>query len=167
MSETRHLPEVEVIRLFLIDLLGKAVEVKKSDPVPLPPSGPCAVADYTDSTNSLGAVCLYDLCLAVYAGAALSLLPYKVASESTRVSRLSEVIADNVHEIFNVSSHLLNNDGGSSHLRLRNVYPPGSAIPAALQAQMSAHCARIDINVTIPGYGSGRLTLLGFSSPRC
>ena len=154
MPESVNLPSPDVLRRLLSDLfLGKGVTVKRGAPMPYPPTGAFVLVRYKSAGAQEMVVCICDLAFASAAGAALSLIPPAVVKECVRAGKLSETLAENVHEIFNVCSGLFNKP---DHPRLALdavLLPPvaHSSLPAAKPT------LRSDFEIAIDGYGSGKL----------
>jgi hypothetical protein len=153
------LPAPVVVRNLLEDLLGRDVDVDPADPVLAGDLPTTIVAMYVDDVGRLGAVIALDLPLAAYCGAALGLMPAGAAEDCIEDKVLSPTLAENVAELFNVMSSLLNRDG-SVHLRLERVYlPDESSLPNDVRAHLLALGRRLDLTVDVARYGHGRLSI--------
>lgn len=154
MPESVILPTPESLRRLLSDLLmGRAVTVKKCAPMPFPPQGAFVIVRYKTADAKETVLCVCDLALAGAAGAALSLIPPAVVSESVRAGKLSETLAENVHEIFNVCSGLFNQPDHPRFALDEVLLPPVAR--GSLPAGKPAH--RNDFEIAIEGYGSGKM----------
>ena len=71
---------------------------------------------------------------------------------------LSPMLAENVGELFNVLTSLLNREGGP-HVKLYKVYQPPEPLPNDVQAQLLALGNRTDLLVEVARYGKGRFSL--------
>ena len=106
------------------------------------------------------AVCLCDLEFAVYAGAALSLVPAGVARDSLKVRRIPENLLENTREVLNVCVSLFHG-AGPARLSLRGATAmPGFLAPDVL-ALIGAPAWQAGFDITIPGYGAGKATFSG------
>jgi len=143
---------------MLEDLLGREVTVSAADPVTIKDVPRTVVALYVDGANRLAAVLGLELSLAAYAGAALGLLPAGGAQDSIDEKKLSPMLAENVGELCNVLTGLLNKDGGA-RLKLHQVLLPGDQVPADAQAYLLALGRRLDLRVEVARYGAGRLSV--------
>ena len=96
--------------------------------------------------------------LAANVGAALGLLPAGAAEDSIADKKLFPNIAENVFEMCNVLTSLLNREGGP-HVKLYQVIHPGTPLPADARAHLLALGRRLDLMVDITRYGRGKLSL--------
>lgn len=157
MSEVT-LPQVATIRRMFTVLLDRDVAIATTDPVMAADLPTTLVALYVDDTGRLSAVQGLDLPLAAYSSAALGLMPATVAHESVEDEGLSPSLAENVAEVCNILTGLLNREDGP-HLRLHQVCLPGQAVPPDAAAHLLALGRRLDVEIGIPRYGSGKLTV--------
>jgi hypothetical protein len=81
----------------------------------------------------MAAVIGLELSLAAYAGAALGLMPAGGAQDCIEDGMPSPVLAENVTELCNVLTSLLNREG-SPYLKLYKVYPAPEQPPSDVQA---------------------------------
>ncbi len=123
----------------------------------LPPTAPFVLATYKSADGKSAVVCVCDLPLASAAGAALTLIPTAVAEESVRAGKLSEILSENVHEIFNVCTTLFNQPN-RPHLVLDDVAVHSVTLSSALAVPMAKPRERSDFEVSISGYGSGKFS---------
>jgi len=152
------LPASLAVRNLLEDLLGRDVTVNPADPPVVADLKGTVTAVYVDgSAKMVGAMGL-DLALAAYAGAALGLMPVGGAQDCVEDGVLSPMLAENVGELFNVLTSLLNREGGP-HVKLYKVYQPPEPLPNDVQAQLLALGNRTDLLVEVARYGKGRLSL--------
>ncbi len=104
-----------------------------------------------------------ELSLAAAAAAALILFPPARARESVVAGRLDETLEENCRELLNVMTRLLNVPGGI-HFHLKELVYQERVIPKLLQDRMERVSERLDLELTIAGYGAGRMTLLMISN---
>jgi hypothetical protein len=155
---TMTLPALLAIRNLLEDLLAREVTVTPADP-PVADDLPRVVgAVYVDSGTRLVAAVGLDLSLAAYAGAALGLMPAGGAEDCIEDGTLSPVLAENVTELCNVLTTLLNREGGP-HVKLYRMYLPPQPLPGDVQAHLLALGNRVDLRVDVARYGNGRLSI--------
>lgn len=152
------LPGLLPVRNLLEDLLGREVTVTPTEPAEAGDLPAMVVALYVDQNNRLVAVLGMNLPFAAYAGAALGLLPPGGAEDAIEDKQLSPMLAENVHELCNILTGLLNREGGP-HVRLHEVVFPGEGLPADAQAHLLAYGRRLDIKAAISRYGGGKLSL--------
>jgi hypothetical protein len=147
-----------MVRTMLEDLLGRDVTVAQSEPLVGSDLPTTTIAVYVDGRMQLAAVLGLDLPLAASAGAALGLLPPGAAEDSVESGSLTAMLAENVGEVCNVFTGLLNRDG-APHLKLHQVLEPGTPRPSDVTAQLLALGNRLDLSVDVARYGTGRLSL--------
>ena len=155
---TIALPASLAIRNLLEDLLGRDVTVNPADPPVVADLKRTVTAVYIDDSTRMVAVIGLDLALAAYAGAALGLMPVGGAQDCLEDGTLSPMLAENVGELFNVLTSLLNREGGP-HVRLYKVYQPPEPLPNDAQAQLLALGNRSDLLVEVARYGKGRMSV--------
>jgi hypothetical protein len=158
MSDTSVIPVALTVRNLFEDLLGRDVNVSPGDPMTAAdlPTGVFAV--YTDTSQQLYAVLGMQLALAANAGAALGLLPAGAAEDSIEEKTLFPNLAENVFELCNVLTSLLNREG-SPHVKLYQVIYPGMELPNDVRAHLLALGKRLDLTVEVARYGKGKLSL--------
>lgn len=152
------LPGLLPVRNLLEDLLGREVTVTPADPVVAKDLPSMVVALYVDGNDRLVAVMGMSLPLAAYAGAALGLLPPGGAEDSIEDKQLSPMLAENVQELCNILTGLLNREG-APHIKLYKVVLPGESLPTDASAHLLAYGRRLDVKTEIARYGSGVLSL--------
>jgi hypothetical protein len=146
------LPEPQDVKDLLIALLGKKINVS-----PGPGADPkkAVSALYVDDAGSVVAATLCDMSLAAHAGAALSLIPPRVAEESVRDGVLSDNLAENFGEILNIGSQLFASVG--KHVKHQGPLDPKAGNPPLA---LNGLKTRLDLDVEIVGSGSGGMSLL-------
>ena len=152
------LPAPKEVRDLFEDLLGRPVTVSPTDPVLSEAVRRTMVALYVDNALKLQAVIGLELSLAVYAGAALGLIPPGGAQDSVEEGVMTPVVAENVTEVCNIMAGLLNRPG-APHLRLYQRFLPGEGPPTDATGHLLALGRRLDLNVEVSGYGSGKLSI--------
>src|SRR5690349_19419610 len=145
------LPSSLSVRNLLEDLLGRDVIVQPTDPPQAKDLSRAAVCVYVDDTLKLTAVLGLDLELAAYSGAALGLMPVGAAQACLEDKELTKIVAENVSELCNVFTGLLNKEG-QPHLRMYKLYIPGEAVPNDAGAHLLALGNRMDLAVSVKGY---------------
>lgn len=158
MSDTTVLPGTLSVRTLFEDLLGRDCIVASGDPLTADDLPTALVAIYTSAPMRLHGVLGLQLSLAAHAGAALGLLPPGAAEDSIAEQKLFPDLAENVFEMCNVLTSLLNRDGGP-HVRLHEVIYPGMPLPGDARAHLLALGRRLDLMVEISRYGKGKLSL--------
>ena len=116
-------------------------------------------ASYLRDDGSVGAAVVSDIEVAAFAGAALALIPKGVANDCVKDGELTEMLADNFHEVLNVASAWFNGKG-APHVSLGEVTDPGGRPAQTVQAVVANHAERADFEVEVDGYGKGVLRFL-------
>ena len=158
MANTFMLPQPSFVSGLLTTLLGMPVKTTKAAPAASQPNGAIAAGVYVTEDGGVGALCIVDLTLASFAGAALSMIPQGVALESAKRGTLDDMIAENLQEIFNVCVGFFN-QGNVPHIRFSNTCLVPPALPGSIQSFASTAPSRLDLDVEIAGYGRGTMRL--------
>ncbi|GGK82826.1 hypothetical protein [Mangrovihabitans endophyticus] len=158
MSDTSVIPGSHTVRNLFEDLLGRDVSVGPGDPMAQADLATATVAIYTDSQQKIYGVLGMDLTLAANVGAALGLLPAGAAEDSIDEKKLFPNLAENVFELCNVLTSLLNREG-APHVKLYQVVYPGMDLPADARAHLLALGRRLDLMVEVARYGKGKFSL--------
>lgn len=158
MSDTSVIPGALNVRNLFEDLLGRDVAVTQGEPLAVKDLSTAVVAIFVDGSQQLVAVIGLDLGLAANAGAALGLIPAGAAEDAVDERQLPSSLAENVGELCNVLTSLLNREG-APHVKLYQVIYPGTALPNDAQAHLLALGRRLDLTVEISRYGKGRFSL--------
>jgi hypothetical protein len=158
MSDVSVLPGSLAVRNLFEDLLGREVIVSPGDPIAAPAVPTSTIAIFTDAGQKIYAVMGMELSLAANAGAALGLLPAGAAEDSIDEKQLFPNLAENVFELCNVFTSLLNKEG-APHVKLYQVIYPGMELPGDARAILLALGRRLDLSVEVSRYGKGKLSL--------
>jgi hypothetical protein len=158
MSDTSVIPGSLTVRNLFEDLLGREVQVSPGDPLEAADLPTATIAIFTDPAQQLYAVIGMQLSLAANAGAALGLLPPGAAEDSIEEKKLFPNLAENVFELCNVMTSLLNREG-SPHVKLYQVIYPGMDLPNDARAHLLALGRRLDLTIEVARYGKGKLSL--------
>ena len=151
----RSLPDVNGLQKLFTDLLGRAVKAKAAGSPLDVTKGALCVAQYTAPDGALGALFVAEVGIAAYLSAALSIVPEARAKEAIKAGALDELLQENFREVCNVVTAALNARGGSPMLVLKDVVGnPATADEA------KALTSRLDVEVDVTGYGSGKLAIL-------
>jgi len=154
------LPAALNLRELLESLLGREVDgAVITSPVDPHKHPGAMVGAYVDDQLQLRALLLADLALTAYTGAAIALMGPRVAEDVLRSELLSPVLYDNASEILNVAASLFN-AAGAPHVRLYEAYAPREVLPPDVDKWVLAQVARLDMELTISGYGAGRMSVL-------
>lgn len=160
MNATTPLPAALEVRELLGDLLGRDVDAVVGTGVVDPHAHPGAmVGAYVDDMLKLRALVVMDLALTAHAGAAIALMPARAAQDVVAQELLTPVLYDNAAEILNVAASLFNAEG-APHVRLYEAYAPREVLPPDVAKWVVSYVRRLDMELSIAGYGSGRLSVL-------
>lgn len=158
MSDTSVLPASLAVRNLFEDLLGRDVNVSPGDPMTAEDLPLGAIAIYTDPQQKIYAVMGMQLVLAANVGAALGLLPAGAAEDAVDEKQLFPNLAENVGELYNVLTSLLNREG-APHVKLYQVIYPGQDLPNDARAHFLALGKRLDLTIEVARYGKGKFSL--------
>jgi CheY-like chemotaxis protein len=153
-----HVPTPFEVRDALTTLLSRDVEVDAGDPF----SGEDArttYAVYVDDRLAARVVAVADVGFSAHAGAAVGLVPAPLAASTVRRGTLPDLLAENLDEVLNVCAAALNGPG-RPHLRLWAVHHAGEDAPPDVVGFAAVPGRRLDLLVTIPSYGEGRLSFV-------
>ncbi|HET6483532.1 MAG TPA: hypothetical protein VFG35_26315 [Actinoplanes sp.] len=158
MSDVSVLPGILAVRNLFEDLLGREVTVSPGEPLSASEISTATVAIFTDPAQKVFAVLGMGLSLAANAGAALGLLPAGAAEDSIDDKQLYPNLAENVGELCNVLTSLLNREG-SPHIKLHQVVYPGEPLAGDARAHLMALGRRVDLLVEVNRYGKGKFSI--------
>jgi hypothetical protein len=151
------LPSRHAVRSLIEDLVGRNVEINDCEPIPARPTN--VVAVYVDDQTSMSAVAVCDLSCAAYLGGALGLLPQGGVEDAIDEKDLYPLLRDNCYEVLNVLASVFNVPG-APHVRLYEMYGPSDAVPGDVANLAYAVGGRVDVVVSITGYGDGCLSVI-------
>jgi two-component system chemotaxis response regulator CheY len=117
-----------------------------------------AVARYVDDDGRRVATSISEISFAAAAGAALSLTPAADAIEWAAAGVLTEALAQNFNEVANVLATVANPGGARCKLDEIVVLADFERPPDHLQ--LVAAPTQVNLDVTVEGYGSGRIGLV-------
>ncbi|MDO8106092.1 hypothetical protein Q6348_02645 [Isoptericola sp. b441] len=154
------LPSAPAVRELFEGLLGREVEATIGTGAVNPGTAPGAVVGvYTDDRMALRAIVLLELSLAAHAGAAIALIPVVQAEVAADDGVLPDTLYENVAEVLNVAASVFNADD-APHVKLYQSYRPGEQLPADVSKWVLAFVRRVDMELSISGYGKGRVSVL-------
>ena len=158
MPGTIRLPAAKDVRDMLTGLVGKDVAVSPGAPVTPTPDDPVSVGIFVDPYQNVNALCVMDLAASAYTAGALALLPPGGCQDSVEEDHeLTGMQLEALHEVMNVLSALFN-VAGARHSRLDGLHC-GDDIPGDVAGMLSAF-NRLDLQIDVPGYGKGSLSLV-------
>ena len=148
---------MDISRLFAM-LISDDVEVEPAAESDSGVGNGAYVGNYVATTNDeTAAVCVFDIDLAAYTGASLTMLPADVAKEAIADKELTKIMRDNVYEVMNIVSRSLMNKN-TPHLKLEKLYAEADA-PDSVKQLLSSAGERCVFKVTVPNYGVGHLSV--------
>ena len=142
---------------FFNMLLDKSISVKKGKSVYGTAGTILCAASYLAGESSIRAIVFFDLPLACYASASLSMVPPAVATDSIKSRALSDSLIGNLHEVFNVMSSFLSHRLGRVHLGKVAASTKSSITELIALAQEHS---QVDAEVSIAGYGTGQMSIV-------
>jgi hypothetical protein len=152
-------PAPKLVRDLLEDLLGRQVDVRPGEPLSPEDDRATTVAVYVDDSLTLRLVGVADVAFSAYAGASIGLVPVGRAELAVEERSLPETIEENLYEVLNICAALLNAEG-VPHVKLYGMYGPGTVPPVDVSGFARTIGRRLDLQVTVAGYGAGRLSLV-------
>ncbi len=152
-------PTQEDIRDLLVDLLGRAAAVDKTDALSIEGDALGLVASYVTDDGEVAAACVCDAAFAVYVGAALVMVPASVAAEQLAGNALDEQYVEYFQEVVNILARLMNTPR-TPHLKLDAVVLHGGEMGEPIDTLLAAPEYRRDFVAAVEGYGEGRVSLL-------
>ena len=156
---TVTLPAPKDVRDMLAGLVGRNVTVSPGAPVTPTADKPVSVAVYVAPDMSVNALCVMDLAASAYTAGGLALLPPGGCQDAVEEDgELSGMLAEALHEVVNVLSALFNTPG-APHSKLHKLFAPGDEIDGDIAGMLAAF-NRLDLQVEVPGYGKGNLSLV-------
>ncbi|MBO9520199.1 MAG: hypothetical protein J7518_01575 [Nocardioidaceae bacterium] len=160
MATMTREPSPKDVLDLLEGLLGRDVTVDLTSPYSPEPGDRAAHAVYVDDRLTVRAVAVCDLAFSAYAGAAIGLVPPGGAQDAVAERLLTPSMEENLYEVLNVCAALLNAEG-HPHVKLYAMHSPMTAPPQDVAAMGQVLGRRLDLSVTIAGYGQGRLSIVG------
>ena len=159
MTVLARVPAPKDVRDLLLDLLDRHVEVEVGAPYAPEPGERATYAVYVNDLMRTRAVAVADLAFSAYAGAVIGLVPPGGAQVAVESGELSPMIAENLHEVLGTCASLFN-AAGLPHVKLHEVFAPGSVPPTDVAAYARTLGRRLDLGITLAWYGTGRLSLV-------
>ncbi|WP_029434214.1 hypothetical protein [Blastococcus sp. URHD0036] len=158
-ADTRVLPTSKDAKDMLSGLVGKPVAVAPGAPVTPTERSPVSVAVYVDPQLNVNALCVMDLALSAWTAGALAMLPPGGVQDAVEEDgELSSMLTEALYEVVNVVSALFNVPG-APHSKLHKLFAPGDDIDGDIAGMLAAF-NRLDLQVEVPGYGKGNLSLV-------
>lgn len=150
------LPQPEVIRRLLADLIDRRVTIKTAPR--LAHTDAKVAASYQRIGGSLTYAAVMDIAFAASAGAALALIPVGQVNDAIKAGKMPPALLENAYEVMNIISSPLNEVDHAVHVKI-SALDTAPLPPAFVSAAAKAKHA-LGMEVEIVGYPKGRLTLL-------
>lgn len=151
-----HFNNPNSIAESLSDLLGRSTAVA---PLNFEANGsPVTVAVYAPPEQNTTAVCVCDIALSNFAGAALSMIPAGFAKECVSSNEMPDNTLENLREIYNIGARWFDHPDKPS-VRLTQAELHTEGVPDDVTALLSHATSRQEISVQIDGYGVGRMLM--------
>ncbi len=151
------MPSRAAVRGLVEDLVGRPVELRDADPVPASPTN--VVAVYVNDSLAMAAVAVVDLAGAARIGGALGMLPRGGVDDAIDEKDVSGMLRENCYEVLNVMASVFNTPG-AQHVRLYEMYGPNASLPADVAALTTRAGERLDVVLSIAGYGDALLSVV-------
>jgi len=148
------LPTMEAFTKLLADLLGKKVASTVIPPLTLTKDTQIT-ATFLNEKQEIVSIAACDLKLGASAAAVLTMVPAGMAKEAVKAGALSDNLMENLQEIFNISSTLLNAEG-APRVVLGTVIPASAPMPPEVTEMITKPAARLDLEIEVPGYDKGK-----------
>jgi hypothetical protein len=153
------LPTPKDVRDLLSDLLVRPVEVAPEDVSEPRLDARASVGVYQDDHKNVVAVVTTDLPLSARLAGCLALAPSDGTEEVAASGALPPSYAENLHEILNIVGTLFNS-ARTGPVRLTRMHAPGEQVPPQVTTLAGRTGRRLDLTVSISGYGSGQMALV-------
>ncbi|MGB5540669.1 MAG: hypothetical protein WBO37_11305, partial [Gammaproteobacteria bacterium] len=150
--------EIEV-RQMLTMLYGSKLTVSTGEALATDADCGYAAAVFVSDDGTPVTACVCDMQFAAFAGAALTRIPRGAAEDAVKSGKLSENMQGNLKEVMNICSRLFMDDN-SPHLKLDNLYESIGVLPDSARSLMDSVQGRLDLIISIPDYGDGKLSFL-------
>ncbi len=151
-------PTSKAVSELLTNLVGEEVVVKQLESGDFELEDIAAVGEFVGDDGTLLTVCTLDLAAGSWLGAALAMIPKAAVEKDLKAKRFSDEVQENIQEVFNISSSVFHKSGlphfRFSQLHLIKDNPP----PDTVQALLDDPASKIDLEMEVPGYGSGRIS---------
>jgi|GEM_PF-4924249 len=149
--------DIAELQPALRDLCDLQVDVKLGTPIA--PKAPVVVTLFGGCPSIPEMVAVGDPGAINFLGAALTRIPGPEAVKNAKEFNFPKESLENYYEVMNILCGLLGRKH-ACHLTLKGFYLTAAALPADCQGLVSDPHMRDDYEITIKGYGSGKLSLL-------
>jgi hypothetical protein len=152
------LPIQEVIRDLLQDLFDRGIAIDKTTSG-IDDEHLGATVSYRDDDGQVAVVVVLDKAAVAHLGAALVMVPLPAVEDALKGPTLPENFYENFYEVANVMMGLFNKPTGGVHVVLADRIDAGTDLPDDVRAGIDGAQKSRTFDVTIVGYGSGRMAL--------
>jgi hypothetical protein len=154
---------VPALHRLLSTLLDRRVVVT-TPRTPLETTEHSYVALYVDSLREPRFACLIEVGLLAFVGAALALMPAKLAAEAVKKGSVDEALLENALEVLNVTASLFNQANSETvGVRFLALHMRRDLAASTAKAIVTPQ-KRIDLDVQIANFGGGRMAFLAIGS---
>jgi hypothetical protein len=143
---------------FLSGLIGRPTPAKKVKVEWVREKCWLSFSEFRHPTGELAALFVADLPFCSWSGAALALLPAGLAQDAIKSGKLDQALQDNFAEVANVLTATFR-EFGERVILGKIQYGSAQLLPEDVRPCVAAP-RRLDLEVTITGYGVGRCGLL-------
>lgn len=143
----------------MLGMLFGDVDISEADELPTGNDSGNAAAVFVSDDDQPVTACVCDMKFAAFAGAALTKIPVGGAEDAAESGELTDNMLGNLNEVMNIISRLFMS-GSSPHLRLEKTYAKIAEIPESAATMLQGIAGRLDLKVSIPGYGEGHIAFL-------
>jgi hypothetical protein len=154
------LPTLEAVRKCLASLLASPPQARKAPPFVPGPKTPAVVSLFATDDGTVTVAWISDIGFAASAGAALTMIPDSQVDACVTRGGLEGMVYENYQEIMNIVASLFNGPG-AAHTKLVSVqHVPKQPLPEAGAALLKKSEGRLDLEIEIPRYRAGRVSVL-------
>lgn len=114
---------------------------------------------YIDDNDQPVSLCAFDRSFGAFLGAALTMVPKDTAADVAASGNFPDSIMDNTREVMNILSRIFM-EGSSPHLRFSAIRASRAELTPAEAAILDNAGARLDMEMTVPAYGTGHCSLI-------
>lgn len=156
MTLVHNMPKEDRVVRILRDIFSRDVSAKKAPFAMVTGESQGTLGVFTDKMDNLVALAHMDLPLSCAAGAALSMIPPAQAKEGARTGTVPENILENLVEVYNIGRSWFD---VAQDLKLARVEVLPTDLPRDLQMLLLKPAKRLDAELSVSGYGTGRYSL--------
>lgn len=159
ITRSTPLPAAMQVRDVLSSTLERDVEVEPAEEA-VRPTTPAVTGIYVDDDFRTVAMVSIEASMAAQIAGAMALLaPGRAAAAFDRAGVLPPDLLENIREVLNIMARMLNVEG-APHVRLYTVYDSGSVPPRDVAEWLQSYRPRLDLVVSVKGYGDGAMTVI-------